>query len=179
MQLKHMKHASRSQPETATEFASPRGNRLGTRSGTRSGKLSWFGWIGLLIGLAAVTLALIPGWIAPLYDAPSRTVPQRTSDWLGEMKEQAIAALKLESTLPPPPEVKNPWRDPRIGVASLLAGFSALVFGILSFVRREEQRLVACGIALGAGAIAAQHILTAALILGFAVLVGVVLARHS
>ncbi|MBX9965295.1 MAG: hypothetical protein K2Y35_19710 [Burkholderiales bacterium] len=34
-------------------------------------------------------------------------------------------------------------------------------------------------IALGAGAIAAQHILTAAVIVGFAVLTTWVLARHS
>jgi hypothetical protein len=53
------------------------------------------------------------------------------------------------------------------------------VFGIIAFVRREDARLTAVSIALGAGAIAAQHTLTAALIVGFAILTTWVLARHS
>ena len=166
-----MKPAAKSSLETAKDSVT---------SGLGGGLTkSWSGWIGLALGLVSLALALVPTWIAPLYDPPSKAVSQRASDWLGEIKDQAIAAIKLESTPPPLPEVKNAWRDPRIGTTSLLCGFAALVFGILAFVRREDQRLVACGIALGAGAIAAQHILTAALILGFAVLVGVVLARYG
>lgn len=172
-----MKHGIRSLLKTAMDSGK-------ARSVTRldkpvADKRSWLGWVGLAVGLTSVTLALIPAWIAPLYDPPSRPIPQRATDWLGEIKDQAIAAIKLESTPPPPPEIKNAWRDPRIGVTSLLLGFSALACGILAFVRHEEQRLVACAVALGAGAIAAQHILTAALILAFAVLVGVVLARFG
>jgi hypothetical protein len=172
-----MKHGIRSLVETATDSSKTRSTAGLDKP--PPGTTSRLGWIGLAVGLISVTLALIPAWIAPLYDPPSRPIPQRASDWLGEIKDQAVAAIKLESSPPPPPELKNGWRDPRIGVTSLLLGFSALAFGILAFVRHEQQRLVACAIALGAGAIAAQHILTAALILGFAVLVGVVLARFG
>ena len=56
---------------------------------------------------------------------------------------------------------------------------TALVLGIVAFVRHEDQRLVACAIALGAGTICTQYFLTAVLILAFTVLVGVVLARSG
>jgi hypothetical protein len=138
-----------------------------------------FGWSGLIIGLLALALGLLPGWIAPLYDPPTRPIPQRAADWLGELKDKAMAAIRAETPPPPPPEQRSIWRDPRIAVWSLLLGFSALLLGVVSFVRHEDQRLVACTIALGAGTICAQYFLTAVMILTFAVLVGVVLSRHG
>ena len=145
----------------------------------RRAKHDYFGWAALLLGIVALAFALLPGWIAPMYDPPSQPIEQKAADWLGELKDKAAAAIRMESLPPPPAEVKNPWRSPRIALTSLILGFGALVLGILAFVRHEDQRMVACSIALGAGAISAQFILTAALILAFAVLVGVVLARHG
>lgn len=168
-----MKHAAK----PIFEAARPE-HQIGSRAAPRSDHY-WFGWIGLVVGLLAMTLALIPPWLAPLYDPPAKPVQQRAADWLSELKDKAAAAIKMEPAPPPPPEVSNPWRDPHIALTSLICGFAALVLGILAFVRREEQRLVACCVALGAGTISAQYLLTAALILGFAVLVGVVLARNS
>jgi len=139
----------------------------------------YFGWSGLIVGLFALALGLLPGWIAPLYDPPSKPIPQRAVDWLGELKDKAVAAIRAETPPPPPPEQRSTWRDPRIAVWSLLLGFTALALGIVSFVRHEDQRLVACTIALGAGTICSQYFLTAVLILAFAVLAGVVLARHD
>ena len=137
------------------------------------------GWSGLAFGIFALGLALLPGWIAPMYDPPAKPIEQKAADWLGELKDKTAAAIRMEPLPPPPVEVKNPWRSPRLVLISLMLGFGALVLGILAFVRHEDQRMVACAIALGAGAICAQFILTAALILAFAVLVGVVLARHG
>jgi len=167
-----VKHGSRSVLEPRPEHPA------GARAAARLSR-DWVGWVGLAIGLLAMTLALIPSWLAPLYDPPAKPVQQRAADWLSELKDRAAAAIKMEPAPPPPPEVRNPWRDPRIALASLICGFGALVLGILAFVLHEEQRLVACCVALGAGTIAAQYLLTAALILGFAVLVGVVLARTA
>jgi hypothetical protein len=138
-----------------------------------------FGWSGLIIGLLALALGLLPGWIAPLYDPPGKPIPQRAADWLGDLKDKAVAAMRMEPAPLPPPEQRNAWRDPRIAVCSLLLGFAALLLGIVSFVRREDQRLVACTIALGAGTISSQYFLTAVVILTFAILVGVVLARQG
>jgi hypothetical protein len=138
------------------------------------------GWSGLALGILALGLALLPGWIAPMYDPPSKPIQQKAVDWFGELKDKAIAAIQMEPAPPPPPqEAANPWRNPRVKLASLVLAFSALVLGILAFVRHEDQRMVACAVALGAGAIAAQYLLVAAMILAFSVLVGVVLARSG
>lgn len=138
------------------------------------------GWSGLALGILALGLALLPGWIAPMYDPPSKPIQQKAADWFGDLKDKAIAAIRMEPAPPPPPqEAANPWRNPRVKLASLVLGFSALVLGILAFVRHEDQRMVACAVALGAGAIAAEYLLIAAMILAFAVLVGVVLARSG
>jgi hypothetical protein len=138
-----------------------------------------FGWSGLIIGLLALALGLLPGWIAPLYDPPTRPIPQRAADWLSEIKDKAMAAIRAETPPPPPPEQRNFWRNPHLAVWSLLLGFTALLLGIVSFVRHEDQRLVACSIALAAGTICAQYFLTAVMILTFAILVGVVLSRQG
>ncbi len=138
----------------------------------------YFGWAGLCVGIVALGLALLPGWIAPNYDPPERPIPQRAADWLGELKDKAAAAFRMTPAPPPPIEQKNSWRDPRLIASSLVLAFLALMLAVLSFVRHEDQRVVACSVALGAGAIAAQYFITALLILAFSVLVGNVLTRH-
>ena len=138
-----------------------------------------FGWAGLAFGVLALALAILPGWVAPLYDPPSKPIPQQAADWLGDLKDKTVAAIRMESAPPPPSEFHNPWRDPRIVLGSLLLAFAALVLGIIAFVRHEDQRMVACAVALAAGAIASAHLLTAVMILAFAVLVGVLLARYG
>src|SRR5262249_35082240 len=132
----------------------------------------YIGRAGLALGIVALALALVPGWVAPLYDPPSKPIPQAAADWLGDLKDKPVAASRLESTPPAVLEVHNAWRDPRIVLASLLLAFAALVLGIVALVRHEDQRLVACTIALSAGALASAHLLTAIMLLAFAVLVG-------
>jgi len=145
------------------------------RPGART-RRDYFGWSGLVLGLLALALGLLPGWIAPLYDPPSKPIQQRAVDWLGELKDKAASALRMEPPAPAPPEQRTLWRDPHVALWSLLFAFTALVFGTVAFVRHEDQRLVACAIALAAGTICAQYFVTAVLILVFAVLVGAVLA---
>jgi len=145
----------------------------------RRPKRQYFGWSGLALGIVALALALLPTWIAPLYDAAPKPIPQQATDWLSELKEKAAAAIKMEPPPLPDPEIKNIWRDPHLALSSLLLAFVALVLGILAFVRHEDQRMVACSVALGAGAICAQHFMTAGLILAFAILAGVVLTRYG
>ena len=142
-------------------------------------KRQYLGWSGLAIGIVALALALLPTWIAPLYEPAPKPIPQRATDWLSELKEKAAAAIRMESPPLPAPEIKNPWRDPRLALTSLLLAFVALVLGVLAFVRHEDQRMVACSVALGAGAICTQHFMTAGLILAFSILVGVVLTRYG
>jgi len=137
------------------------------------------GWAGLACGVLALGLSLLPGWVAPLYDPPAKAIAQQAADWLGELKAKTIESLRTEPGRPQAAEPGNPWRDPRIALASLFLAFTALVLGIIAFVRHEDQRLVACAVALAAGAIAGAHFLTAVMVLAFAVLVGMLLARHQ
>jgi len=143
------------------------------------GEHHYFGWAGLAFGVLALALAILPGWVAPLYDPPSKPIPQQAADWLGELKDKTVAAIRAESVPPQASEFRNPWRDPRVVLGSLLLAFAALVLGIIAFVRHEDQRMVACAVALAAGAIASAHFLTAVMVLAFAVLVGLILARHG
>jgi len=137
-----------------------------------------FGWLGLALGLVALGLALLPGWIAPIYAPPAKPIEQSAVDLMGAVKDRVIGAIKSEPVVLPPPAPQEIWQK-RAGLTSLVTGFAALVLGILAFVRREEPRLTACAFALGTGAIAAQFIFTALLILAFAVLTGAILARYS
>jgi hypothetical protein len=137
-----------------------------------------FGWLGLASGLVALALALLPGWIAPIYAPPSKPIEQSAVDLMGAVKDRVVGAIKNEPVPLPPPLPGEIWQK-RAVLTSLLAGFAALMLGILAFVRHEEPRLTACAIVLGAGAIATQFIFTALLILAFAVLTGAILARYS
>ena len=136
-----------------------------------------FGVLGLAAGLVALALTLLPPWIDDYTKPPQKPVARAVLDTVGSLKDRIVGAFSTET--PPPPAPEREILQTRSAFIGLLTGFAALVFGIVAFVRREDARLTAVSIALGAGAIAAQHILTAAVIVGFAVLTTWVLARHS
>lgn len=133
---------------------------------------------GLAAGLVALALTLLPPWIDDYIKPPPKPVARAVLDTVGSLKDRIVGAFSTE-TPPPPPAPEREVLQTRSAFIGLLSGFAALVFGIVAFVRREDARLTAVSIALGAGAIAAQHILTAAVIVGFAVLTTWVLARHA
>ncbi len=125
-----------------------------------------FGGVGLACGLLALAVALLPSWVAPLYDPPTRPLHERAVDWVGQLRDQAAGAVGARPAPPPPPEeAPNAWRDPRLALASLLLAFAALACAAVAFVRREDARVVASAVALGAGAIASQHLVTALMVL--------------
>lgn len=136
-----------------------------------------FGVLGLAVGLLALALTLLPPWIEDYTRPPPKPVARAVIDTIGSLKDRVVGAFSSEAPPAPPPVLEVV--QTRSAFIALLAGFAALVFGIVAFVRREDARLTAVSIALGAGAIAAQHTLTAALIVGFAILTTWVLARHS
>ncbi|MBX9633273.1 MAG: hypothetical protein K2X67_22315 [Burkholderiales bacterium] len=137
-----------------------------------------FGVLGLAVGLLALALTLLPPWIEDYTRPPPKPVARAVLDTIGSLKDRVVGAFSSETPPVPAPPVIEVVQT-RSAFVALLAGFAALVFGIIAFVRREDARLTAVSIALGAGAIAAQHTLTAALIVGFAILTTWVLARHS
>jgi hypothetical protein len=137
-----------------------------------------FGVLGLAAGLLALALTLLPPWIEDYTRPPPKPVARAVLDTIGSLKDRVVGAFSSETAPAPAPPVIEVVQT-RSAFIALLAGFAALVFGIIAFVRREDARLTAVSIALGAGAIAAQHTVTAALIVGFAILTTWVLARHS
>jgi len=132
-----------------------------------------FGWAGLAVGIFALALALLPGWISP----EAEPVTGWENGWITWLGRRAVG-------LPPAQEpadaasAPSTWRQ-QIAAASAVLGFAALVLGILSFVRREDARLTGSCVGVAAGAIATQHPFTAILIMIFAVLTSAVLARHG
>lgn len=137
-----------------------------------------FGVLGLSAGLAALALTLLPAWIADYTEPPPKPVARAMLDSIDSLKDRVVGAFSSEPAPLPPAPVREIART-RSAFVALIAGFCALVFGIVAFVRREDARLTAVSVALGTGAIAAQHLLTAGLIMGFAVLTTWVLARNS
>lgn len=125
-------------------------------------------WAGLVLGLIALAIAVLPGWIAPIYDPPGRTIPERATDWLGRLTGRAAEAIGGAPAQLPPAEPPNPWRDARIGLTALLLAFAALVLAVVGFARREDTRVVACAVVVTAGAVASQALLTSFLIVTFA-----------
>lgn len=137
-----------------------------------------FGVLGLSAGLAALALTLLPPWIAEFTEPPPKPAARAVLDTIDSLKDRVADAFSSEPRQAPPPPVRELART-RSAFFALVAGFCALVFGIVAFVRREDARLTAVSVALGAGAIAAQHPLTAGLIMGFAVLTTWILVRNS
>jgi hypothetical protein len=124
---------------------------------------------GLICGLLALGVALLPAWVAPLYDPPVKPFQQRAAEWLRQLGEQATGGPDVATGSEGDTGGGNPWRSPRLTLAASLLAFAALVCAAVAFVRREEPRAVACGVALAAGAIASEHLLTSILVLAFAI----------
>ena len=123
----------------------------------------------MAFGLLALAVSLLPWWVAPLYDPPPRPLGERAAEWLAELREYTTGSPDPGASSQPAPAATNPWRSPRLAVAALLLAFAALVSGAIAFVRREDARVTACSVALGAGAIAADSVLTAVMVLVVAV----------
>jgi len=136
---------------------------------TRAGHAP-LGWVGLVLGLVALAVALVPSWIAPLYDPPAKPLGQQASELLDGLKNRAATAMGMTPGAPArlPPEPPNPWHDPRLSLATLTMAFAAIVLATLGFARREDPRVVATALTVGAGAVASERVVTAVLILGFA-----------
>jgi hypothetical protein len=133
-----------------------------------------FGWVGLAVGILALALALLPGWISPETEPVPGGWESGWAAWLG----RRTLGLPPVAQATDPATASGVWRQ-RLATTSAVLGFAALVLGIVSFVRREDARLTGCCVGVAAGAIATQHPLAALLIMGFAVLTSAVLARHG
>src|SRR5262245_49504995 len=100
------------------------------------------GGVGLACGLLALAAALIPSWIAPLYEPPATPLHERAAEWIGQLRDYATGKTDAEVGSPSVPAVSNPWRSPRLAVAALLLAFAALAWSAVVFVVRGAVRCV-------------------------------------
>jgi hypothetical protein len=135
-----------------------------------------FGWIGLAVAILALSLALLPGWVSP---APAPEPGSGEGSWLAWLGSRMLHVPQI-SQAPIPPDVTTAAGvcRQRLATDAAVLGFVALVLGIVSFARYENARLTGCCVGVASGAIATQHLLTALLIMGFAVLTSSILARE-
>lgn len=133
------------------------------------------GTVGLVCGLLAIAVLVLPSWVAPLYDPPGAPLSARATEWLSWARDYASGAKTSEPAAPAAPAT-NVWRSPRIKVVGLLLAFVALVCAAIAFVRREDPRAVACTVALGAGAVASSSLVTAMMVLVIALTAAVLAA---
>jgi hypothetical protein len=131
-----------------------------------------FGWVGLAVAILALGLALLPGWVSPASEPELAGGQSGWVTWFGRrMFGMQDAPVPAEAAPP------STWRQ-RLATTAAVLGFVALVLGIVSFARHEGARLTGCCVGVASGAIATQHLLTALLIMGFAVLTSAILARE-
>lgn len=131
----------------------------------RPSRRALIGGVGLACGILALVASLLPSWTAPLYEQPATPSPTGASGWIGQLRDYATGTAQPEGAAPPLNAAPNPWRGPRLAVASRILAFAALACAAIAFARREDARIVTCSVALGAGGIAAYSLLTAMMVL--------------
>ncbi len=127
--------------------------------------------ISFAVGAAALLLVLVHFGAGPF--APQQRASVTVGEIAAEMRK--AATRKLLGKPNPAPKAK-PWTIDRVLnlVAAMLAGL-AVIAGIAGLVRRENWRLAAGGIVLGAGAVAFQFFTWAVLmVLGGLILIAII-----
>ena len=125
-----------------------------------------FGYISLVLGAAALIMALVHFWAGPF--APQPTLEEAVAETAVGIREAAINALRGgEKPEPKPAE----WDiDKTVSVGTAVAGGAALILALVGFVRHEPKRPVIAGATLGVGAIVFQFAAWMVLALVFAIL---------
>lgn len=121
-------------------------------SETASPQGSAFGWLGFMIGSAALIMTLVIFWAGPF--APQ----QAAGVTLGELAaDVAKSAARSVAGLEQPEPVAMPRTiDDYLEIAvGVLAGL-AIIAGVAAFIRHEAKRVAISGMALGGLAIGIQ-----------------------
>ena len=128
------------------------------------------GLIGIALGACALLLVMVHFWVGPF--APQQNVAISIGELAGEIRQAATRAL----TGAPQPEPQiAPWNidDTLKLVGTLLAG-SAVILGVIGYVRHETRRPTKAALALGISAILFQVATwTILMVIGAILLVGI------
>lgn len=141
---------------------------------------SKWGLVGVIVGSIALALAATsPMIIAAVEPAPvpRKALSERFGDWVGGLKDKAVATLKNQEAKPPeqPPAVEEMQWPKRIPLVAVTGGAIAVFCGGISFIRREHLRASCAAAVIGLVAIGMHYfILAAPLAIGL-VLLGLII----
>ncbi|MBO9423542.1 MULTISPECIES: hypothetical protein [Stappiaceae] len=112
----------------------------------------WVASIGLLFGGCALLIVLFHFGAGPL--DPQPTIGQTIGETAADIRQSAVRALKGE---PQPEPEAQPWSlDRLLKTLGPILGGAAILLGTLAYVLREDRRLAASAIGIGAFAIGFQ-----------------------
>ncbi len=137
------------------------------------------GMIGIILGAAALLLAIVHFWGGPFTEQPSleTTVAQKAV----AIRDATIAALKGEDTTPAPiADTSSRWDLDRVSrvATGVMAGL-AIILAVVSLALHEPLRVAAGGVILGSAALAFQFVILAIGAILIATLIAAVLGELS
>lgn len=137
------------------------------------------GMIGIILGAAALLLAIVHFWAGPFTEQPSleTTVAQKAV----AIRDATIAALKGEDATPGPrADTSSRWDLDRVSriATGVMAGL-AIILAVVSLALHEPLRVAAGGVILGSAALAFQFVILAIGAILIATLIAAVLGELS
>ena len=113
-----------------------------------------FGIIGSIIGLLALTAAVIPHWVLPMIYPPP-PADKVIVDTGHRLKDRLIARAKgVEYQAPHQERSAGARLSGDLSAGAVALGLFAIAFSVFSLIRREEKLLAGVAATLGVGAIA-------------------------
>jgi hypothetical protein len=115
--------------------------------------------LGIVVGALALGVGILHFFLGPI--SPPNPLEEVVADQAARIHAAVVAKVKGQEAPAPEPETSRFDPDRIVSSGSAVAGFVALMFGVVAFVRREDIRMTGSAAALGAGAIAFQFVLIA------------------
>ncbi|TPQ36810.1 hypothetical protein C2U70_11920 [Bradyrhizobium guangdongense] len=113
-----------------------------------------FGIIGSIIGLLALTAAVLPHWVLPMIYPPP-PVDKVIVDTGHRLKDRLIARAKgVEYQAPIQEKSAGAQLSSELAAGAIALGLFAIAFSVFSLIRREEKLLAGVSATLGIAAIA-------------------------
>ncbi len=131
------------------------------------------GIIGVFLGVISLGMALFHFWYGPLDKQP--TLEDAVAEKALSIKERVISKIKGDRTPQYAQTQKTYDKDQIFDFATVGLAFIAIVFAVMSFVKREEKRACIAAALLGVGAITFKFLTLALGAIIFVILVAAVL----
>ena len=136
-------------------------------------KSNKFGLFGVVFGIIALGMSLFHFWAGPI--TPPQPMEETIADHAVKIKKAVEAKLKGEEYKAPSSKSSRFDGDRIFDIATIAAGFLAIVLAVVSFIRHESMRVSGSAVALGGGAIAFQFFTVALGVIVFVILIAIVL----